>query len=229
MTHPTARDAYPLKWPAGWPRSQVQRSAKFHTVQGPTAEHAWKKKAELSVWDATQRILRALAQMGGKDVVISTDIPLRQDGLPMSNRRAPSDNGAAVYWMLDGESQCMAVDLYDRIADNLAAVAATIDAMRAIERHGGAQILKRAWMGLKALPASTAPVMTTVQAAEQLAKMAQLPGSATSVLASADEARRIARIATSHWHPDRNRGSQTEFLLVQECKRIVGTHHGASL
>jgi hypothetical protein len=131
--------------------------------------------------------------------------------------------------MLEGESQCMAIDIYTRIADNLAAVAATIDAMRAIERHGGAQILKRAWMGLKALPASTAPVMTTLQAAKQLATMAQFPGSDVAVLASADEAQRIARIATSRWHPDKNRGQQTEFLLVQECKRILGVHHGVSL
>ena len=38
----------------------------------------------------------------------------------------------------------MAIDAYTRTADNLAAVAATLEAMRAIERHGGAQILERA-------------------------------------------------------------------------------------
>jgi hypothetical protein len=48
--------------------------------------------------------------------------------------------------------RCMAIDRYDRMADNLAAVAATLDAMRAIERHGGAQILDRAFTGFAALP-----------------------------------------------------------------------------
>ena len=47
----------------------------------------------------------------------------------------------------------MAVDRYDRVAGNIAAVAATISAMRAIERHGGAEILDRAFTGFVALPA----------------------------------------------------------------------------
>jgi hypothetical protein len=49
----------------------------------------------------------------------------------------------------------MAIDTYDRVADNLAAVAATLEAMRVIERHGGATILDRAFLGFAALPAST--------------------------------------------------------------------------
>lgn len=48
--------------------------------------------------------------------------------------------------------QCMAIDRYDKVADNLAAVAATLEAMRAIERHGGAAILDRAFTGFTALP-----------------------------------------------------------------------------
>jgi DnaJ-domain-containing protein 1 len=46
----------------------------------------------------------------------------------------------------------MAVDCYDHPADNLAAIAATLHAMRAIERHGGALILERAFTGFMALP-----------------------------------------------------------------------------
>jgi len=45
----------------------------------------------------------------------------------------------------------IAVDRYYRVRDNLAAIAATLDAMRAIERHGGAQILERAFLGFAAL------------------------------------------------------------------------------
>jgi hypothetical protein len=46
----------------------------------------------------------------------------------------------------------MAVDQYTQVADNLAAIAATLEAMRAIERHGGAMILERAFLGFTALP-----------------------------------------------------------------------------
>ena len=48
----------------------------------------------------------------------------------------------------------MAIDRYDRVADNLAAIAATLEAMRAIERHGGAEILNRAFAGFAALPSA---------------------------------------------------------------------------
>jgi len=47
----------------------------------------------------------------------------------------------------------MAIDRYDRVADNLAAIAATLEALRGIERHGGGMILDRAFTGFKALPA----------------------------------------------------------------------------
>lgn len=49
------------------------------------------------------------------------------------------------------KQRCMAIDRYARVADNLAAIAATLDAMRAIERHGGAEILNRAFTGFTAL------------------------------------------------------------------------------
>jgi hypothetical protein len=50
----------------------------------------------------------------------------------------------------------MAIDQYNRVADNLAAIAATLGAMRAIDRHGGAQILDRAFTGFTALPPQSA-------------------------------------------------------------------------
>lgn len=60
----------------------------------------------------------------------------------------------AVYWKTNSDKQTkvIAIDLYDRVADNLAAIAATLAAMRAKERHGGAMILERAFLGFTALP-----------------------------------------------------------------------------
>lgn len=88
------------------------------------------------------------------DAIISTNIEPRLDGLPRSGQAQPKDPGAAVYWKIrsDKTHKVMAIDLYDCVADNLAAIAATLDAMRAIERHGGAMILERAFMGFVALP-----------------------------------------------------------------------------
>ncbi len=145
-----AIEAYPLTWPQGWPRKKsYQRSrAKFST-----------SGRVLSVMDGIQRVLLELERLGVKrdDLVISTDIPTRLDGLPRSDRTV-ADPGVAVYWRKGKATHCMAIDRYDRVADNLAAIAATLEAMRAIERHGGAEILDRAFTGFVALPApATAP------------------------------------------------------------------------
>ncbi|WP_249183503.1 hypothetical protein [Burkholderia cenocepacia] len=53
----------------------------------------------------------------------------------------------------EGSPRVMAIDQYAWIADNLAAVAATRDAMRGIERRGGARILERAFTGFATLAA----------------------------------------------------------------------------
>jgi hypothetical protein len=87
------------------------------------------------------------------NVIISTNVPLRLDGMPRSDKE-PGDPGAAVYWKKNDKQamRCMAIDRYVRVADNLAAISATLEAMRAIERHGGGTILERAFLGFAALP-----------------------------------------------------------------------------
>jgi hypothetical protein len=115
--------------------------------------------ADITIAEATKRVLAELARMGidRDDVVISTNLALRLDGLPRSSQAAPRDAGAAVYWQTrKGECRVMAIDQYHKVEENLAAIAATLDAMRAIERHGGAQILDRAFTGFTALPAPSA-------------------------------------------------------------------------
>jgi hypothetical protein len=150
--------AYPLCWPAGWRRTQPGRRkpAEFGKGRPIMAGEVWRGKQRLEVGDGVDRVRGELKRMGVNlsTVIISSDLKLREDGLPYA-RQATShlDPGVAVYWTDGKHQRCMAVDRYDRLADNLAAVAATIEAMRAIERHGGATILDRAFMGFAALPA----------------------------------------------------------------------------
>jgi len=227
-------EAYPLQWPIAWPRtpSDKRRDAKFGAVIARSdGTQEWSRFTRgVSMAEGTQRVLLELGRLGvaREDIVLSTNVELRRDGLPVSNRRAPDDCGVAVYWTLDREKQCMAVDVYHTVGENLAAIAASVEALRAIERHGGAQILKRAFLGLKALPASTQPVMTTTQAAERIAQHAG--GTAAMILDNAGEAKERTRLALARVHPDANGGSATEkFLLVTEAKRILGIHHGVTL
>lgn len=138
--------AYPLHWPEGWHRSPSKKSGRFKNGA---------KNTQLSVADACDRVLDELGKMGIflDDVIISTNIQPTLSRRPRSGTKEPEDCGVAIYWKdLNGDQRCMAIDQYDRVADNLAAVAATLDAMRAIERHGGAEILNRAFKGFVALP-----------------------------------------------------------------------------
>lgn len=154
--------SYPLCWPAGWrrtrpgdrKRAQFGKSVRQYSGDG---QSSWTKKREITINDGITRILAELRAMGVEswNVIISSDLRLRQDGLPISSQPTSHlDQGAAVYWRAGKDQRrCMAIDRYDRIADNLAAIAATLSAMRAIERHGGAEILDRAFTGFVALAA----------------------------------------------------------------------------
>jgi hypothetical protein len=149
--------SFPLQWPAGWKRTAPGQfmDGRFGKRQSnPNSTYAQLKS--VSVAEAVTRVREELQRMriAGDDVVISTNLALRLDGWPRSDQAEPRDSGAAVYWRdRSGATRCMAIDRYRRVADNLAAIAATLEAMRAIERHGGAEILDRAFTGFAALPA----------------------------------------------------------------------------
>lgn len=198
--------AYPLAWPIGWKRTGHRTAADFGTVHMPDEGTTWKRKRELTIAEATGRVLDELRRMNvaQRDVIISTNLRLRNDGLPLSKQREPEDPGVAVYWKTGGKSLVIAADCYTKIADNLAAVAATLDAMRSIKRHGGAAILERAFTGFAALPA---PVTGQKPWREVLA----VDPDETSTR-GIEEAYKRKRFAA---HPDREGGSHEAFLAVQ--------------
>jgi hypothetical protein len=151
--------AHPLCWPTGWKRTTPdrRREAKFGKARRQDWQGKWTNARDLTITEAVERVLAELQRMAvdRQDVIISTNVPTRLDGLPRSGARVPDDPGAAVYWRdaFNSAPRVMAIDQYSRVEDNLAAIAATLDAMRAIERHGGAAILERAFTGFVALPA----------------------------------------------------------------------------
>jgi hypothetical protein len=99
-------------------------------------------------------VLRQLDLLGASSVVISSNLQTRLDGLPYAKQREPEDAGVAVYFMLDGNQQCIPWDKWDTTAQNLRAIALTIDALRGIERWGAKEMVNAAFRGFKALPAS---------------------------------------------------------------------------
>jgi hypothetical protein len=201
--------AYPLSWPMGWRRHQSheRQSARFskgRTQLSVDGHSTWQKYDKVTIGESVRRVVTELGRMGVPDwdVVISSNLEVRLDGLPRSNQRAPDDPGIAVYWGKGKAKRCMAIDRYDRIADNLAAVAATLYAMRAIERHGGAEILDRAFTGFIALPAPEQPWQVLGVGAN----------------ATADEIEAAYRKLAAKHHPDRPTGSAAEMARINAAR-----------
>lgn len=142
-------EAYPLSWPIGRPRTRTpQRHAHFDR--------------DRSMWDASIKVERELELLGAKNIVISTNVPLRRDGLPRSNVGRIMDNGAAVYFTIltrknIGLPTCLACDRWDKVEHNLWAIALWIEAERQQLRNGVGTI-EQAFAGFRALPMSTGGV-----------------------------------------------------------------------
>jgi hypothetical protein len=137
--------AYPLQWPIGRPRAKYRQCAKFRR------ETDFGRQL-LKPAEGARRVLDELERLGARNVVVRTNV--RPRGLAESDDdRPPNDPGAAVYFLLDGKQHCLACDKWDRVADNLAAIAAHVDAVRRQLRMGVADSAAQAFAGFAALPA----------------------------------------------------------------------------
>jgi hypothetical protein len=206
--------AYPLQWPTGWKRTEgnQRKRANFRSGKSGWNSGSYQSAGEVTIAEGTKRVLReirAFTRAGQRwvidpdSVVISSNLELRNDGLPRSGQRAPADPGVAVYWTTSsGVTRCMAVDRYDRVADNLAAIAATLEAMRAIERHGGAEILNRAFTGFTALTHGSTTHWSDVLGVPETATKAEIEAA-------------YRRLRSQH-HPDRG-GEAEQFHQIQQA------------
>jgi hypothetical protein len=88
------------------------------------------------------------------DMVLSTNIRFTASGSRDQNvsRRDPDDAGVAFYFTLDKRPHVLACDRWDTVADNIAAIAAHVEALRGQERWGVAD-LRQAFAGHTMLPA----------------------------------------------------------------------------
>jgi hypothetical protein len=139
---------YPLSWPAGWPRTPDadRMCARF----AETREQGFQK--ELSIRTAIVRLRAELRRLGAVKDILSTNVLLSENGAPGFDQREPRDRGAAVYFELYGHPRVLACDHWTRVADNIAAIAAHIGAMRAVDRYA-VGTLDQAFTGYAALPA----------------------------------------------------------------------------
>lgn len=182
--------ASPLTWPEGWKREEYEISSRFGK---------WNKRVSIAAAvNFTLDQLRIM-KVSESDVIISTDLRLRNDGLPYSVQRDPDDKGVAVWWYKDDIQQVIALDKYDRIADNIYAIGKTLEAMRGIERWGGGEILNRTFTGFVALP-------------DLSTDWRSILGNAHNI----DEARLLFKKKRIAAHPDKG-GSEADYILIVEA------------
>jgi hypothetical protein len=185
-----AAQAYPLAWPAAWPRTRHPERSRFDRIR-------------LTIFKCVREIGRQLNLLGARKVVISTNLKLRQDGIPYSNQRQPDDAGVAVYFTLGGTEQCVPCDRWKSIEENLWAISCSIEAMRGLERWGAKSFVDAAFRGFKALP-------------ERASGRAWWDVLGVATEAPADEIRaQYRKLAMTH-HPDRG-GSIGAFTELQDA------------
>lgn len=186
-------EAFPLNWPDGWPRT-------------PSFKRENSKFGKLTGSRVIGQLLDELRRLGARHVVISTNVPLRQDGLPYADKvdRKLDDPGVAVYFALNGKPLSMARDKYRTPWENMRSLVLAIDAIRSIERHGGSTMMERAFDGFTALPPPAAQ--------SEWWDILQVTRNATRVEIDANF-RRLARDR----HPDRG-GSHAQMAQLNKAR-----------
>lgn len=139
---------FPLAWPAHRPRATYRKAGKF-SYRG---DDGWAK--DITVPRAMDRLEDEVRRLGGTNTLLSTNIDTRLDGRPRGGAAEPHDPGVCLYFTLKGKPMAMACDVYTKVAQNIAAVAAHLEATRAIERHGVATAAETL-QAFQALPAPT--------------------------------------------------------------------------
>lgn len=129
-------EAFPLHWPDGYPRTKHPERSRF----------------QASLGYARDGLVYELRMLGAKDVILSTNIPLRRDGFPYATYAPFKDVGVAVYFKYNGDNVVLACDKWDRVEHNMQAVRKAIEAIRGLDRWGVSDFLKRAFTGFAALP-----------------------------------------------------------------------------
>jgi hypothetical protein len=137
------RNPYPLQWPESFTRTKPHQRMRSRFVGVGFAR-------------SRDEMLRELDRLGAINVVLTSDLPLRNDGLPYANGRA-DDPGIAVWFALPDSlgtlrERVFACDRWLTPAENIRAIALSVEAMRGLERWGMADVVDRAIGGFAALP-----------------------------------------------------------------------------
>jgi hypothetical protein len=180
---------FPLSWPLGWERTQSGKR-----VRSSFGRH--------SIINSARILENEIRLMRGKNLIISTNLRVRNDGIPYSNQRTPDDTGVAVYFDWKSKPIVFACDKYTTVEDNLWAIVKHIEALRGQERWGVGS-LDQAFAGYAALPDPTQRKWWEV--------LEIAPNSSEEMIDAAYKT--LAR----KYHPDMPNGNHEMFIQINEA------------
>lgn len=141
------REPFPLQWPEGWARTNAaDRTRSRFGVRG-----------QVSFSQVRTELLHELDLLGAANAIITSDLPVRHDGLPYATNRLDGDPGIAVWFVLDDKERVFPCDKWRSHAENMQAIAKSIEALRGLERWGVGDVVTRAFSGFNALPPGPSP------------------------------------------------------------------------
>jgi hypothetical protein len=183
--------SFPLQWPLGWKRTLHPGESKF--------------KRDKTISSACKEITKQLAIMRATHSVLSSNIPVKADGMPYSTYKQPADKGVAVYFNLKGSPHVLACDKWNSIEHNLWAIAKHIESLRDQERWGVGN-LEQAFAGFKALPERTEEPWYKVLGFEYPKLMTE------------EDLNNAYKILAKKYHPDMPGGSEAMMQRINEAK-----------
>lgn len=206
MAAPQIEFAYPVDWPIARPKTGYRKPSLFRTNgRRPTFDDAVRR-----LRDQVELITRTGHDYRVCEMTLSTNFELRVDGRPRRDRGAPLDPSVAFFFELDGEPHVLACDRWETVPENIAAIAAHIEALRGQERWGVAD-MRQAFAGHVALPAL-----------EQWWQVLGVPASAT-----VDQIRAAWRERAAIAHPDKG-GSDAAMARLNAARDDGLAARGAS-
>lgn len=190
---------------------------------------AWRRQVASFKVDfvrSRDEMLHSLKLLGAREIIASSNVPLRRDGLPLARMAEPNDPGVAVYFerrvevpapvSLEWRPFVIACDTYAKVRWNLRAIGATVEALRSIQRHGASSMLEQAFTGFAALP----------PARSEPAPWWEVLG--VSKTASAEEIRDAHRRLALEHHPDRG-GDAARMAAINQARDAALSNEGRSV
>jgi hypothetical protein len=105
-------EAYPLRWPDGWPRTNPNQRESDCRFGGGRSGGGRK----LALGRAINQLVDELRRLGATNIIVSSNMPTKSDGLPYADDRGIDDPGIAVYFNFKKKSRVMARDGFTSVA-----------------------------------------------------------------------------------------------------------------